>query len=621
MSDAPNGNGAAHVTPEQQGELRVAMAELKALESSILLARSMFAREAGLTFDGDRDEYVVLGYDRLVTARQYREEYQRGGIAGRAIDAFPHATWRGAVEIIEDEDPDKITTFEQKWIDFDTRLKVQSKLARVDKLAGLSTFATLLIGVAGSGDLETELPRGRDQSQIIYLTPFAGGGGPGGDQVSRMIAAGADATVWEYETDTRSPRFGLAKTYRLRRIDVTSPQLERPVHWSRIIHVAEGLLDDDVFGQPRLERVWNLLADLRKVTGGGAEAFWLRANQGLHLDVDKDMALSKDEYADVLAKLKEQSELYKHQLTRWLKTRGVKVETLGSDVANFASPADAILTQIAGALAIPKRILTGSEMGELASSQDRDNWKDQVNGRQTGYAAPCIVRPLVDRLIAYGYLPTPMKGADAYEVRWPHIQTMTEQEKLEGAKTWASLNSQMGEPVVTEAEIREKWMDKAPLTDEQREKIAERQAEKVKQAQATMGQPPVEDDGEELRTAAAAWQRTPDGLRKSFTFADRRHMSVFLQKLKASENAENHHSDVETDDLTATVTYCTHAEDDAITGKDEDATERADRIFLSMPGTEGVRMAEDAELLRVLEAALVAGNEEVVLKIVGLRDA
>ena len=94
-------------------------------------------------------------------------------------------------------------------------------------------------------------------------------------------------------------------------------------------------------------------------------------------------------------------------------------------MANFSNPADAILTQIAGSKAIPKRILTGSEMGELASSQDRDNWKDQINGRQTGYAGPYIVRPLVDRLIKYGYLPTPKKGPREYEVRCPQIQVLT----------------------------------------------------------------------------------------------------------------------------------------------------------------------------------------------------
>src|ERR1019366_8703222 len=102
------------------------------------------------------------------------------------------------------------------------------------------------------------------------------------------------------------------------------------------------------------------LDDLDKCTGGGAEAFWLRANAGLHLDIDKDMALPQAK--DTVAALKEQAEDYQNQQTRWLRTRGVTVSHLGSNVANFSGPADAILTQIAGTRKMPKRILTGSEM-------------------------------------------------------------------------------------------------------------------------------------------------------------------------------------------------------------------------------------------------------------------
>lgn len=503
MSEVISSNGDnGHADDDMKA---VGMAELRSLEAtSILLDRLRFARQHGITFEGARDEYTTFGYDRLISPRQYRDEYARGGIAGRIIDAYPNATWRGTMELIEDEDPKKDTEFEKAWKELDRSLQIQAKLLRLDKLASLSSYAVLLIGVSGvNNDFESEMPKvtSRSAGKVIYLTPFIGGGGPGSNNRSHLSSAiDTDATIYEFETDPRSVRFGLPKSYQIKRLDVASPVFQRPVHWSRVIHVAEGLLDDDVYGQPRLERVWNLLADLRKVTGGGAEAFWLRANQGLHLNVDKDMALPDAQNA--ISALKEQAEEYKHQLTRWLRTRGVEVNTLGSDVANFANPADAILTQIAGALGIPKRVLTGSEMGELASSQDRENWRDQINGRQTGYAGPYIVRPLVDRLISYGYLPTPRKGPEAYEVRWPQIQTLTEDERAQGASQWASTNSTQGSIVFTEEEIRDKWYGMAPLTDEQKAAIAEQQEEKLKQQQELMKakEPPQRDQG--LRAAS-----------------------------------------------------------------------------------------------------------------------
>ncbi|MCR4301810.1 MAG: DUF1073 domain-containing protein [Sulfuricaulis sp.] len=472
--------------------------ELRTLADAALLDRIRWMRQAGITFGGARDEYEILGYDRTITGNQYRDEYARGGIAGRVVDVFPNATWRGGFELVEDEDPERDTAFEQAWKALDTRLQVQAKLLRVDKLGNLSTFSVLLIGSKGDPDLSTELPRGRQPDDLIYLTPFSGGGGPSGSPHSRMQAMDADCSVFEFDVDASSPRFGLPLSYTLKRTDIMTPQLARPVHWSRILHVAENVLDDEVYGQPRLERVWNLLCDLRKVTGGGAEAFWLRANQGLQLDVSKDMSLPDAQ--NTIAALKEQTEAYKHQLDRWLRTRGVDVKVLGSDVANFSNPADAVLTQIAGALGIPKRILTGSEMGELASSQDRENWRDQVTGRQTGYAGPYIIRPLVDRLIAYGYLPKPQKGERAYEVRWSQMQVLTTQEKVEGAKGWAAVNAAQGSVVFTDEEIRDKWEGMAPLTDEQKAAIADAAEEKAKLAQAA---PPAEEPATFPRAASA----------------------------------------------------------------------------------------------------------------------
>jgi hypothetical protein len=484
-------------------ELRALMTEIRNLEGNVTLARTQWGRQHGLSHGGARDTYAVFGYDDVITTGQYRVAYDRGGIAGSIVDVMPEATWRGETpfELIEDEDPENDTEFELAWKALEKKHQIFAKLQRVDKLSRLSTYAVLLIGARDTWD--TPLPRA-DKAGLLYLMPFLGGGGPGGNN-SQTVAAGADATVYEYVTDSADPRFGQPLSYTIKRTDVASPDWGRPVHWTRVIHVAENLLDNEVFGQPALERVWNLLADLNKVTGGGSEAFFLRANQGLHIDIDKDMAL--EDTKATLAALKEQAEAYKHQLTRWLRTRGVKVETLGSDVANFGPPADAIITQIAGAKRIPKRILTGSEMGELASSQDRENFRDQIIGRQTQHAGPYIIRPLIDRLIEYGYLPTPKKET-GYIVKWPHVQVMTEQERVTGAQGWASTNQAFGEPVYTDAEIRAHWSDLPPLTDEQRKELADRAMEKAKQAQEVMQMtaPPEDKPKDENFRAAAAHQ-------------------------------------------------------------------------------------------------------------------
>lgn len=437
------------------------VAEIRAAAST-LVERAMFARQAGLSFDGARDLYSIFGYPRVLTYRMMRAEYMRGGIAQRIVDAYPKATWRGGVTLFEDEDPKVTTPFEQAWLDLEQQHQIWSMLQRADILAGLSTYGVLLIGAPG--DLSTPLPKGKP-GDLLYFSPFSGGGGPGGDQQSRAQALDADCSIMTFDTDTQSPRFGLPLTYQLRRTELSSPMLQRPVHFSRILHIAEGLLGDNVYGTPTLESVFNLLIDLNKVTGGGAEAYFLRANPGMHVNIDKDMQLPtpKPGEKSEVEKMRESIDEYKFGFDRWFKTRGTEVTPLSSSVADFHSPADAILTQIAGTKGIPKRILLGSEMGQLASGQDKDNFNTAVQDRRTSYAGPSIVRLLADRLIEYGYLPKPAQ----YDIKWPVIEELSEDEKAKFANDLANVNKSYGATIFDDVEIREMAFGKEPLPEKQ----------------------------------------------------------------------------------------------------------------------------------------------------------
>ena len=586
-------NGQAH-----EPEMRAAAqsAELRSL-ASVLVERMQFLRQAGITFKGARDLYEVLGYDRDITTTQYRDRYARGGVAGRIVDALPKATWRGGAELVEDENPKISTTFEKAWVDLQNKFNIWAILQRADILSRLGPYAILLIGAPGS--LSEELPRGRPDS-LLYFTPFAGGGGPGVRKTNATISVDADCTIKEFERDITSPRFGLPKFYQLSRSNVNSPDLMREVHWTRVVHIAEGCLDDDVFGQPALERCWNLLDDLDKVTGGGAEAFWLRANQGLQLDVDKDMSLGPTAAVE-LASLKEQAEEYQHQIRRILRTRGVTATPLGSDTANFGGPADAVLTQIAGACSIPKRILTGSEMGQLASAQDRDNWTDQVHGRRESYAGPYIVRALVQRLIDYRYLPTPTQ----FEVRWPSIQTLTEAEKWAGASAWAKINSSSPTPVFTNAELRDKWYQMEPLP-------APKAVEPPSPGRA---EPRAAALSELSRLAElnADWTLTENGLERTFHFPDCSLSAAFVTAILEDAKRIDHHPSLQSEYECVTVSYITRSEGE-LTDRDFGAARRADKtaeIFNAVgSGAEAV--------VEALERAIVEGDVETVDQIVGL---
>ena len=107
--------------------------------------------------------------------------------------------------------------------------------------------------------------------------------------------------------------------------------------------------------------------------------------------------------------------------------------TLEQSIADPENIVDTELKLISGASNIPVRILTGSERGELASSQDENNWNHRVDERRLDFAEPLILRAFIDRLIDFGILPRPKNGL--YTVTWPDLDALSEKEQAEIAKS------------------------------------------------------------------------------------------------------------------------------------------------------------------------------------------
>ena len=421
--------------------------------NSELVSRSQLGAAAGITYGGKRDLYQALGYKRLLFPADFRQRFDRNAVAARIIEAKPQATWRGGGVIIEDETPDIETDFEKAFEALNRRLKIWKVFQQVDILAGMGHYAIILIGAPGK--LDQPLLKVKSPDEIMYLQPYSE----------------ASAPVARWDNDPASPRFGQPVTYTLTRPNPTtfSPIIApiqesnnrtagMPIHYTRVIHVADGLLDDRINGLPRLERCWNNLDDLDKVTGGGAEAFWRRADAGLQVDVDPEMELEPNDEAG----LDEEIDEYIHGLRRVVRTRGVKMNTLTSAVAGIKDPIEGIMSQISAGTGIPQRILMGSERGQLASTQDDDNWTARISDRRKDYAGPTVTNPTIDRFIEIGALPAPKMD---YSPRWPEIDNLDDVQKATVAGMWANINKDMGQIVVLPNEIRDRLLGLPPLED------------------------------------------------------------------------------------------------------------------------------------------------------------
>lgn len=426
-------------------------ASIDSTSPSLLVSRVEWGRNAGLSyFDPTTGKYgrsmnEALGYSPVLTYADYRARYERGGIAERIVEAYPRATWGGEIYFQENPDPNDYTLFEQAADDLFDRLGAWNKLRRADVLAGLGDYSVILIGARTPGSLETPLTKVSGPDAILYLSP--------GPQVGAKIES--------VEMDKNSDRFGLPLFYSVNIGTAQNAEFTK-VHWTRVIHVAEGSLENDLFGKPRLRAVWNRLDDLDKILGGGAEAAWKRMDPGLQVDIDPEIELTPEEEDRLDAELDE----YHHGARRHLRTRGGKISPLAANVAAFASNATAIMEQISGTSGIPRRILIGSERGELSSLQDRDNWSDRVTERRREFAAPLILS-ILQRFIDIGALPQP---AGKVSVVWPEIEELNSAQKATVAGALANANQAQfnsdGRIIIEPDEIRARVFGMSPLGQE-----------------------------------------------------------------------------------------------------------------------------------------------------------
>lgn len=427
---------------------------------STLASRYLAARNAGLAFGSDRDYYEVLGYDRQPTAEEYYAKYLRNDIARRIVNAPPKASWSERPVISDDpdsgDDDDATTDFEQAIEYLFDEHRLLHYLKRADIVSGIGEYGLLFFGLA-PGDDDMKL---RDDARDGTFRSILDTRRQSGPDDLAYLSTFSQTRVVEMDTvdDPRNPRYGLPDVYNL---EFTTDDTSRSelVHHSRVIHIAEELLENEVFGRPRLEAILNRLEDLEKVIGGSAEMYWRGADRKMQLNYTGDGTITDgDELAD-------QAEDMIHGLRNVLRTSNVELNEIEGQSVDPSGIVEQLLKLIAGETGIPLRMLTGSERGELASTQDRATFYERIMERREQFCEPSILRPVIDRLVTLGILPEPEGGE--YTVEWPQMFELNELETAElRRKNAESIKkaAPMGDPaqLATVPEIRENILNWDP---------------------------------------------------------------------------------------------------------------------------------------------------------------
>ena len=398
--------------------------KMSALNRKEFMANVSLVRAAALDrlVNPGKNINFECGYPDSITTEDYALMYARNGAANKVVRFLPEETWAIPPEIYETEDAND-TAFELAWNELDDQKKIMSYLQRIDVLSGIGEFGVLLLGLDDGGELSTPVPGINEKTgekvenskelKLLFLKAF--------DQSS--------VAVTKKESSTSSPRFGFPTMYSIQfeaGIDVES-DTSKEVHWTRLIHIADGRESSETYGTPRMKPVYNRLLDLRKILCGSGEMFWRGGYPGLAVetnpepgDTPLDIESTKDHVEDFAA-----------GMSRFIALEGATIKSLQVQIASPKDHVEAQMRAIAFALGVPWRIFVGSEAAVLASGQDVKAWNKRVFARQTYYVNPYVIRPLLDRLIMFGVLPEPADGK--YVIDWPDLNAPTDEDKAKVA--------------------------------------------------------------------------------------------------------------------------------------------------------------------------------------------
>jgi len=381
--------------------------ELQAL--SIVSSRLKYSAGLGETYGTSRDVYQTLGWKKVLDFSDFYRKFQRNEIAKMVIQRIAKSCWSNPPRV--SDQPNGVTKFSEAWVSLVNKKSIFRDIYRSDKLLGLGRYAVILLGLDDSDDFSK--PVNIDKvSELLYIQPYSED----------------TAKIDKFDTKRTSTRYGQPLMYDINPDQQDNQAMTIPsfrVHYTRVLHVVEEPMENNIYGIPRLEGIYNRLDDIEKILGGSAEMFWRNASPGKVAKADPEYQFGTEEKDD----LQTQFDEYEHNLRRWLKVQGVDIKNLET---NIMTPRDFIevqLNAISIATGIPKRILMGSERGELSSNQDEKTWNNLVRERMENFCTPEVLKPLIDRLIEYGVLPEPIDNT--YKIDWKRMSAIGEKEKAE----------------------------------------------------------------------------------------------------------------------------------------------------------------------------------------------
>ena len=362
-------------------------------------------------------------YPQKISFSDYYRMYARNNIAARVIETFPDYSWSVVPFVTDSRGSDSrfskavasLLAAQYKMQDGISQSLLAS-MKQLDVLGGIGGEALLVFGFADGLKLDMPVAARKDM-KISWI----------------KILHNGQFEIEKRDTDEASATFGDVLLYKTKDfvsdIDLNfSSQIAANVsiHASRCVHFKEssGL----AYGTSRIQKCYNQLLDITKLSGASAEVYWLGAFSGLSIETDPASSLSDESYT----KMQLETKKYFDGLARALIFEGATAKLLMPAIVSPKEHFDLQITMISIATGIPRRFLTGAEAAKLASQQDTLNWMERVTNRREMFVGPKVVSPVVQRCIDAGVITAPAEGT--FTVGWPRIQSIALNERADAAR-------------------------------------------------------------------------------------------------------------------------------------------------------------------------------------------
>lgn len=384
----------------------------------------------GISKDGKRNINEVYGYQPTLSFDHFYSMYSRGGIAARIINCVPRSCWRDGVQLIDNDE--KILEKEIKILE--RYGKMSSKLERADIMNRIGKFSVLYVGVPDG--LKPEEPLGKSRPnrlKEVYFAPYAEDG----------------VEIVKWESDITSPRYGQPLIYQLQvqsRGDNDKAIMVQPilVHHTRVVHLAEGLLDNEIEGIPALQPVFNALEDLAKVTGGSAEAYFRNARNRFAMEVDPKF---NSQLTDaVKTQMEEEAQRFQNDWQDFIRSAGMVIKPLPTTFSDPLNAAKICWQVVSGTTGIPIRILSGEGAGQLAGNEDKESYNQLITDRKELYCGDWAMNVMT--ILSNAKM---IELPESAEILWSTPEVLSDTEKATNSSAKASALASVASALSTPA--------------------------------------------------------------------------------------------------------------------------------------------------------------------------